>query len=259
MEFGSNKKLQFGLENVHVAFRDSDTGNYEKPIHVPGAVNLSLSAEGDSTPFYADNIAYFTLTSNNGYSGDLEMALVPENVLALMLGWETDSNGMLIELTNGVQREFALMYEVEGNKNNKRYIFYSCKASRPTEDHSTNTETKEPNTQTLTLKVLPTTIGAKKAVKGVLELSVTNEAVYNAFFDEVIIPNAVPSAVSKLVLNSTIALAGTLEEADYTPLTWSDLSSALSAASGLGEGATQAEVNLANDNLQEAILSLVAA
>lgn len=251
-------KLQFGLEKVHVAFRNSDTGVYEAPIHVPGAVKLSLNAEGDSTPFYADNVAYYTLISNNGYSGDLEMALVPKEVLVKMLGWEIDDNGMVVELTNGIQKEFALLYEVEGNEKNKRYAFFSCKAARPTEEHGTNTATKAPNTQTLTLTALPTTVGNVKAVKGVLELDESNEAVYNAFFSEVTVPNATPSAVSKVALNATIALAGTLDEVEYSVATWTDFSSALAEADLIDVGATQAEVNLANDELQEAILALVA-
>lgn|GEM_PF-3649688 len=32
----------------------------------------------ESSPFYADGIVYFRSTANNGYSGDLEIALIPE-------------------------------------------------------------------------------------------------------------------------------------------------------------------------------------
>ena len=180
-------KVMFGLEKVHVAFTNS-TG-YDEPIAIPGAVNLSLSAEGESNTFYADNVPYFTVTSNDGYTGDLEMALVPDSVLASMLGWEIDNNGMLIEIADGVQKEFALLFEVKGNEKNKRYVYYNCKASRPTQEHSTKEETVEPNTQTLTVAITPTEIGGKTVVKGGLELSETNEAVYDAFFESVLEPS----------------------------------------------------------------------
>ena len=59
-------KVKFGLSHVHVLFiesydAESKTYTYDsegiRPI--PGAVNLSLDPQGDSTDFYADNISYF--------------------------------------------------------------------------------------------------------------------------------------------------------------------------------------------------------
>ena len=49
---------------------------YGVPKAIPGAVSISLDAEGESSPFYADGIVYFRSVTNNGYSGDLEMALI---------------------------------------------------------------------------------------------------------------------------------------------------------------------------------------
>ncbi len=182
-------KVQFGLEKVHVPFK-SEAG-FETPTAIPGAVNLSLSAEGDTNTFYADNIAYFSMTSNNGYTGDLEMALIPDSVLAEMLGWEIDTNGMLVEVADGIQKEFALLFEVKGNEKNKRYVYYNCKASRPTQEHGTKTESVEPNTQTLTITITPTEIGDKLVTKGGLELNETNQTAYEGFFETVLEPTFV--------------------------------------------------------------------
>lgn len=182
-----SNKVMFGLEKVHVAFKTTE--GYDTPIAVPGAVNLALTAEGDSSTFYADNIAYFSMTANNGYTGDLEMALVPDSVLAEMLGWEIDDNGMLVEVADGIQKEFALLFEVKGNVKNKRYVYYNCKASRPAPEHSTKTESTDPNTQTLALTISPVEIGDKLVVKGGLELSDTNKTEFDAFFEAVLEPS----------------------------------------------------------------------
>ena len=74
-------KVKYNLKNVHAAklTRTEDGGySYETPRAIPGAVSISLDAEGDTSPFYADGIVYFRSVSNNGYSGDLEIALIPE-------------------------------------------------------------------------------------------------------------------------------------------------------------------------------------
>ena len=73
-------KVKYNLKNVHVAKytgKTNGTFQYETPVAIPGAVSLNLSAEGENNPFYADGIVYYRSTANNGYNGDLEMALIP--------------------------------------------------------------------------------------------------------------------------------------------------------------------------------------
>ena len=79
---GTSNKVKFGLKNCHYAKAvfDQETNEvtFGTPVAIPGAVNLSLDPEGDTEPFYADDMVYYTTTANNGYSGDLEIALLPE-------------------------------------------------------------------------------------------------------------------------------------------------------------------------------------
>ena len=57
-------KVKYNLKNVHAAkltetVTDGVTSYaYAAPRAIPGAVSISLDAEGDSTPFYADGIVY---------------------------------------------------------------------------------------------------------------------------------------------------------------------------------------------------------
>lgn len=181
----ADNKVKFGLEKVHVAFFDEELGTFEKPQHIPGAVNLALTGEGEPYTFYADNIGYYVVNSNNGYSGDLEMALIPDWFSVEALGWEIDDNGMIVEVADGKQKPFALLYEVKGDQNNKRYIYYNCMSSKPTEEHSTETESREVNTQTLTINVTAKEFDNKNVIKGAMELSLANATAFNAFFDAV--------------------------------------------------------------------------
>jgi phi13 family phage major tail protein len=257
---GSANKVKFGLEQVHVAFSDG-TGGWNAPTPIPGAVNLSINPDGGESAFYADNKKYYVRYSNNGYTGTLEMALIPTEVLVEMLGWEIDDNGMMVEITNGQPKEFALLGQVLGDVRNRRFVYYRCKASRPAENAATTTENVTPTTETLNLTILPIELEGKQAVKGVIEPDVTNLPIYNAFFEQVTLPNAVPLVVDKTALENAIDLAGTLDEADYTVNSWTAFSAALTAAQTVFEDAdaTQTQVNQATEALKAAILNLIPA
>lgn len=189
----SQNKVTFGLEKVHIAFIDVDNPTqpaWETPIALPGAVKFSPKPEGDETTFYGDNGPYFTYTSNNGYTAELEMANIPDDVLAEMLGWTIGTNEMLSETPDGEPKEFAVLGQILVDKKNRRFVYYRCKASRPSKELNTRAESLKPDTDTLSIRILPIEINGKNVVRGVLELNDTNATVYNSFFTSVTVPGA---------------------------------------------------------------------
>lgn len=190
----SQNKVTFGLEKVHVAFRDDESAQpeWETPVAIPGAVRWTPTAVGDTVTHYADNIAYFTVTVNNGYTGELELTNVPDEILAKMLGWEIDDNGAIVEVADAMPRHFALLGQVQGDKRNRRFVYYDCVASRPAKERTTKNESLPVATDVLNLTVTPIEIAGKKIVKGDLELNDTNEAVFDSFFTSVYVPTFTP-------------------------------------------------------------------
>lgn len=192
----SKNKVTFGFKNVHIAFFDEEATEapaWQAPIKIPGAVSFTPEPEGDTNTFYADDTRYYIATSNNGYTGDLVMANIPDEVLAEALGWEMDDNGMLVEIADGKPKKFALMGEVTGDKRNRRFVFYDVQIQRPSNEITTKEENVEPSVKTLPVIISPIEIDGKMIVKGEIELNDTNATVFNNFFDAVYVPNSVPA------------------------------------------------------------------
>lgn len=255
-----DNKVTYGLEQVHLAFA-TGVGTWEAPAAIPGAVRLTPTPQGGQTVFYADNGVYFTTDNNRGYTGELEMADIPLAILAEALGWEIDDNGMLVEVADAKAKKFALLGQVEGDAKGRRFVYYDCEMSRPSKEHRTKGENTEPQTDVLNITMRPIVVGGKKIVRGFLESGGPNQGVYDAWFDAVTLPNAVPAAVSKTALIAAIALAATLVEVEYTAPSWTAFEGVLTASTAVNDDvdATQAEVNTATANLHAAILALVPA
>lgn len=166
-------KVKYNLKNVHAAKLTTETVDgvtsykYETPKVIPGAVSISLDAEGDTNPFYADGIVYFRSVANNGYSGELEIALIPEWFRTEILREQLDKNGVLVERSDFAQTEkFALLFEFDGDARAIRHVMYNCTASRPSIESETKEESIEPGTEKLTLKADPREDGLVKSRTG---------------------------------------------------------------------------------------------
>lgn len=151
-------KVKFGLSNVHI-FPIKPDGSYDAVIKVAGAVNFSMDAQGDTSDFYADNMIYYTSVANNGYSGDLEVANIPDEVWEKIFNMEKDDNGVFVEDSTKEVVPFALLFEQAGDVKGTKFCLYNCKATRPSRSLSTTTETKEPQTFTMSVKATPLTDG----------------------------------------------------------------------------------------------------
>ena len=181
-----NNKVKYGLKNVHYAIAAMTNGaiTYNTPVAIPGAVNLNLSAEGDMTPFRADNIDYWITGANNGYSGDLEIAIVPDSFRVDALGEVADtSSGLQYEIATAQPVPFALMFEFDGDANATRHVLYNCKAARPALASETTPDGNiEPITETLSITAKP------RETDNLVKAKATTGTAYSSFFTSVQVP-----------------------------------------------------------------------
>lgn len=151
----TKNKVKFGLNKVYWAkitgYDEEGMPTYAAPVRLPGAVSLSIDANGETEPFYADNCVYYLCNNNSGYEGDLEVALIPTDFATEILGEKLDAKGVLVEKSDAEVAEFALFFEFEGDKKKIRHIFYRCSVARPATESATTEDTKEVKTETLKL------------------------------------------------------------------------------------------------------------
>lgn len=162
----SQNKVKFNLTNVHYApltVGSNDVPTWENPTKIIGAVSLTLDPSGKEEPFHADGGIFYMNISNNGYTGSLEIATVPEHFLTRILGEKKDANGALVEKNDTNPIEFALMFQFDGDVHNTRHVFYRCTANRPQIAGTTNTDGREIKTGTLSLTCMALEDGTIKA------------------------------------------------------------------------------------------------
>ena len=157
-------KVKFGLKNVHYAVvtetADAQTGaitsTYTTPKAWKGSVSITMDPNGEDVPFYADDSDYYDIPVNNGYTGTLEVADVPEDVETDVFGYEKDAtSGIVVEKSTSTRKYIALLFEFNGDAEKRRFCFYRCKLQRPSVASSTTTETVEVGTDSLAITVSP--------------------------------------------------------------------------------------------------------
>ena len=201
----NDAKVFYGLCNVHYALLtesvDPETGaivtTYGTPKRWEGAVNITLDPSGNPVIFNADNSAYYTIANNQGYEGDFECAMIPDDIRIDALGNTKDDKGFIVESDHDQISYFALMFEFNTDKNPNRYVFYKVSlAQRPNVASETVDVTSDLTVQTETVrfKAMPqkseVEIGGIKShlVKTFTGADVDSQA-YNDFYSAVYIPS----------------------------------------------------------------------
>lgn len=150
-------KVQFGLKNLHYALvtetADPTTGEIETTYGTvkawPGAVSINLDADSEQNIFYADDRAYYTTSGALVYSGEIETAMIPEDVETSVLGHSQDSKGMIYEKDTDTTKYIALLFEFNGDQGATKHALYRVMLGRPSTEGATSEDTVEVQTQTI--------------------------------------------------------------------------------------------------------------
>lgn len=186
----AKNKVKFGLKSVYFSKLTQETPggapSYATPVAWPGAVNLELSQEGSLDPFRADNVDYWVGASNNGYSGSFESALIPDEFRTTILGEVKDAtSGLLYEDASAVVAPFALLFQVEGDAEARRFVLYNVKATRPNMGSQTTDTSIKPVTESLDIRAAALVVGDHAYIQGKVG---PEDSAYADFFQAVTLP-----------------------------------------------------------------------
>lgn len=144
-------KVEFGISELHVGTYTESGGTVTlgTPYAQKGAVSFSPEVQSDKNDFYADNIVYWSGYSGGSIEGDLEVAMFDDKFKTDFLGYVTLTNGGLAAVKNPTKPNVYIAFQVEGDDESRRVIFYNCTLGEITRSYNTIEETKEPTTETL--------------------------------------------------------------------------------------------------------------
>lgn len=141
-------KVLFGISNLHVGTYTDNNGTVTlgTPYHQKGAVSLSPTEAADKSDFYADNILYYTSFAGGTFEGDLEVAMFDDAFKTQFLGYVALTDGGLAITKNATKPKVYIAFQVEGDTEARRVVFWNCEFGAITREYSTIEETKEPQT-----------------------------------------------------------------------------------------------------------------
>lgn len=149
-------KVEFGISNLHIGtYTVDDNGDVTlgTPYHQKGAVSFAPEEQSEKSDFYADNIAYWSQYSGGSFEGDLTVAKFSDDFKKNFLGFKATVDGGLALIKNPTKPDVYIAFEVDGDAESRRVIFYNCQLGAITREYNTVEDTKEPQTEALAVTV----------------------------------------------------------------------------------------------------------
>lgn len=146
--------VRIGLADLHAAILtqdDSSALTYDTPFKIAPAVSASLSPKVSDDAFYADDGAMISNHLLSTVEVEIETAdISPENV-AKLLGSKIDAAGAVVQSSNDVAPEVALLWR--SKKSNGKYVYYQlCKGTFGIDKDEYKTQEDKIDYQTSKLK-----------------------------------------------------------------------------------------------------------
>ena len=144
-------KVEFGISNLHVGtYTEADGAiTMGTPYHQKGAVSFEPEQDSEDNVAYADDIAYWSEYTEGTFSGDLTVMIFDDEFKTQFLGYVRTNKGGLGQVKNATKPNTYVAFEVKGDVEKRRVIFYNCSLGAIGRSYETIEESKEPVNETL--------------------------------------------------------------------------------------------------------------
>lgn len=149
-------KVEFGISNLYVgtySVGTNGTVTMGTPYHQAGAVSFSPEEQSESNKFYADNVVYWSQYTGGTFEGDLAVAKYDDTFKKQFLGYISKADGGVALVKNASKPSVYIAFQVEGDAESRRIIMYNCSLGGITREYSTEEESIEPSTETISVTV----------------------------------------------------------------------------------------------------------
>lgn len=151
-----NGKINFGLANLFIATYTEGTngvGTLGTPLRIEGAKSITLEPQGDSNVEYADNMAYWSDYTDNGFSGTLTVEKFPDEFKEQFLGYKKTADGGLAQIKGATRKPAALIFEGEDDALKRRVLLVNVSLSGITREWKTTEDKVEASTESVEIRV----------------------------------------------------------------------------------------------------------
>lgn len=145
-------KVLFGFSDLYIGtYTEELDGSVTmgKPYHQPGAVGFNAEDQSSDYKFYADNVTYFSYYTSGTYEGDLTVAMFDDEFKKQFLGYIELDDGGLAQLKNAIKPNVYMAFEVQGDKEARRIIFYNGSLGAIKREYATIEENVEVKTEAI--------------------------------------------------------------------------------------------------------------
>lgn len=150
-------KVEFGLSNVHVgAYEVGEDGQVTlgTPMKIPGAVGLTLEEESELYQFFADDSAYYSEYTGASETGELTMAMFPDEFKTQFLGYVQTDDGGVAKVNGAKKTPIYIVFEGQTDDKRRRHILYNVTCGSITREWATVEDQPEVMTDVLGITVV---------------------------------------------------------------------------------------------------------
>lgn len=147
-----------GVNSLHIAelLTDNEEGaTWSQPVKIPSVISLDITDNKEDVTFYSDDTVEQVLPAFSGSEVAIEVGYLSNELEAVITG-NTYKNGMFMQNSDAIAKNYALLFKAPKSKGGERYVcLYKGVLSKSEENYAGKGESIESSNVNLTGVFMP--------------------------------------------------------------------------------------------------------